>query len=147
MLKRDYLVFRRFFGLGLFIVCLTLPNSAMASGHQNLEEGIPPQVEDAYPIAYLGREIQGVFRYDNTRDGKNLAIIQPQVEYGFARNWQGTLTALYRLGNSDETRGSGNTEAGVLYNLGNLLTRRLWTRPPLPLQQGPSSRQEKVMQG
>ena len=38
------------------------------------------------------------------------------MEYGFARNWQGSLSVPYRVGSSQNTAGSGNPEVSALYN-------------------------------
>ena len=35
---------------------------SQAADHSNLEEGLPVQVEDAYPIAYRGQELQNFVR-------------------------------------------------------------------------------------
>lgn len=109
--------FRR---LLLGAACAALPfafaDAARAADHNNLEPGIPTQVEDAYPIPYLGREIKGYTRYDRTRDNKDLLLIAPVVEYGFARNWQASISVPYRVGNSQNTTGSGNPEVEVFYN-------------------------------
>lgn len=103
------------FGL-LFGLALTALPAAHAADHNNLEAGIPTQVEDAYVIPYLGREVQAYTTYDRTRDNKDLLSITPVVEYGFARNWQGSISVPYRVGNSQETAGSGNPEVSALYN-------------------------------
>ncbi len=106
--------------LRLGMACATLlaafAPAVHAADHNNLEPGIPTQVEDAYPIPYLGREIQGYTRYDRTRDNKDLLLIAPVVEYGFARNWQGSISVPYRVGNSENTAGSGNPEVEAFYN-------------------------------
>jgi hypothetical protein len=103
------------FGLLLSLAFAAVP-AARAADHNNLEPNIPTQVEDAYPIPYLGREVQGYSTYDRTRDGKDLLLIAPVVEYGFARNWQGSIGVPYRVGNSQETAGSGNPQVSAFYN-------------------------------
>ena len=35
----------------------------VASDHMNLEENLPTELEDAYPIKFRSREIQGIVRY------------------------------------------------------------------------------------
>lgn len=100
----------------LMAFCISsLLSPVCASDHTNLEEGLPVRIEDAYPIGYLGREFQGLFRYDRTRDGKDLFILDPRLEYGFARNWQAKITAPFRLGSANLT-GSGNVGLEVFHN-------------------------------
>lgn len=90
--------------------------SVHAADHMNLEEGLPTQVEDAYPIPYLGREIQGFARYERTDDGKDdRAALDPRVEVGIAPNWQATLSTSLLFGSADRT-GGRNTNLGALYN-------------------------------
>lgn len=89
--------------------------STFASDHLNLEENLPLQVEDAYPIPYRGREVQGVFRYDRTRSDENRLMLEPRLELGVAPNTQVTIRAPFYLGNADRT-GSGDIAVGALYN-------------------------------
>lgn len=86
-----------------------------AADHLNLEEGLPTDVEDAYPIDYLGREIQGQFRYERANGGKDRFVLDPRIEYGFIRNAQISISAPFYLGNADRT-GSGNIRLTGLYN-------------------------------
>jgi hypothetical protein len=97
----------------LLIAPLFVPTFAHAD-HSNLEEGLPVEVEDAYPIEYKGREIQGQARYERN-NGTNLFVLQPSLEYGFARNWQGKISVPFRLGNGDKT-GSGDVGLEAFYN-------------------------------
>lgn len=89
---------------------------AQAADHSNLEEGLPTQVEDAYPIQYQGRELQGIFRYERTSDGENQFVLEPRLEYGVTRNAQISISAPAILGDADRT-GSGNIRLTGLYNL------------------------------
>jgi len=105
------------FALSLAVTLLLSPGAefAAAADHSNLEEGLPTQVEDAYPIALGGREIQALFRFDKTKKGENLFHIVPRLEYGFAANWQGKLEVPILAGNADR-RGSGDIRLELLYN-------------------------------
>lgn len=97
------------------LLLLAASGAAFAqTDHRNLEEGLPVEVEDAYPTAYLNRELQLVTRYDR-KDGKDLFVVDPRFEYGFAKNWQAKLTVPLRLGTADKT-GSGDIGAEVFYN-------------------------------
>lgn len=86
-----------------------------AADHINLEEGLPLQVEDAYPIAYRGREIQSSFRYDRTRKDENRLAFSPQLELGILPNTELSIEAPVYFGNADRT-GSGDIHVTGLYN-------------------------------
>jgi hypothetical protein len=88
---------------------------AGAADHYNLEEGLPVQVVDAYPIAYGGREVLGRVQYDQTPAGKDLVILEPRLEYGFAPNAQAELSVPFRVGTGNKA-GSGDIVLGALYN-------------------------------
>lgn len=92
-----------------------LPAVVSAADHTNLEENIPTQLEDAYPLPYLNREVQGLFRYEQTRDLEDRFRLEPRVEYGFARNWQARIGVPFLLGDADKT-GSRNLIAEAMYN-------------------------------
>lgn len=86
-----------------------------AADHSNLEENIPTQVEDAYPLPYLNREFQSSFRYEQTRDGADSFRLEPRVEVGFARNWQDRISTPFLMGSADQS-GSRNLIAEAMYN-------------------------------
>lgn len=91
-----------------------------AADHTNLEEGIPTQLEDAYTIPYLGKEIQLATRYDRTADHRNLFLVEPRFEYGLARNLQVAVGVPFDYGSAArqqaEGRGLGNVNLSALYN-------------------------------
>lgn len=89
-------------------------NIVKAADHLNLEEGLPLEVEDAYPVPYKGRELQGVFRYERN-DGEDIFIIEPRIEYGFAPNWQGRISVPFEFGNDTED-GIGDVGVELFYN-------------------------------
>jgi hypothetical protein len=95
------------------LVVVALPLSA--ADHMNLEEGLPLQMEDAYPIAYRGREVQGIFRYGRTRDDKDRFTLAPQLEFGIFPNTELRMQAPFYVGNADRT-GSGDIHVAGLYN-------------------------------
>jgi hypothetical protein len=94
---------------------VALSHPARAADHSNLEEGLPVQVEDAYPIAKGGREIQALFRYDRTKDGTDRLVLDPRVELGIARNAQLKLS-LPVIGGSADERNSGDLGVEAFYN-------------------------------
>jgi hypothetical protein len=95
---------------------------AQAADHVNLEEEIPVQVEDAYPIPCRGREFQGLLRYERT-DDKDRFRFEPRLELGIAPNWQARLSAPFLLGSADKT-GSGDVRLEAFYNF-NMESLRL----------------------
>jgi len=72
----------------LLIASCLLPAAAFAADHSNLEEGLPTAIEDAYPIAYEGREIQSLLRYERTDSDDDRGLWDTRIEYGIARNAQ-----------------------------------------------------------
>jgi hypothetical protein len=112
VLKR---VLRRPFLAAAFFAICSLPQFSGAADHTNLEEGIPVQVVDAYATPYLNREIQANWRYERTRESEERFVFEPRLEYGFARNWQGSVSVPVMAGNADQT-GSGNIALEALYN-------------------------------
>lgn len=104
--------FQLLFGLATAFV---LAGTGHAADHTNLEEGLPVQVEDAYPTAYLNREFQFLGRYERTAKGENQYVVEPRLEYGFARNWQARINVPFTLGQGDK-RGSGDIGLEAFYN-------------------------------
>lgn len=91
------------------------PLPLLAADHLNLEEGLPTALEDAYPIAYRGREIQTHLSFEHMEDGKDRVTLQPQLEFGFAPNAQGKITVPFYLGDADK-KNSGNIGLEAFYN-------------------------------
>jgi hypothetical protein len=86
-----------------------------AADHQNLEELLPTAIEDAFPIPYRGREIQGRFAYERTRDDKDRFVLEPRIEVGLFPNFQASLRVPYRLGDAEDTD-RGQVGLAGLYN-------------------------------
>lgn len=55
------------------------------------------------------------FCYERIDDGEDRFVLQPRLEYGFARNWQATLTSSFFIGDADRS-GSGDINLEALYN-------------------------------
>jgi hypothetical protein len=98
-----------------FAALVATCSSLLAADHLNLEEGLPTHLEDAYPIAYRGREIQTHLSYEHLDDGKDRVTLQPQFEFGFAPNAQGKIAAPFYLGDADK-KDSGNIGLEAFYN-------------------------------
>ena len=100
-----------FLGITLTGLCI---DTAVASDHLNLEEGIPTEVEDAYPIPFKGREIQTILQYERDGDADRI-LLEPRIEYGVAPNTQVQLSVPFSFGDG----GVNNIEdigVEVLYN-------------------------------
>lgn len=123
--------------LGILLAVLLLggTESSPAADHDNLEEGLPTEIEDAYPIGFRGREFQSVLRYERTDDDKDRVVIDPRIEFGFAPNWQGKISVPFYLGSADKTD-SGNIGLEAFYNFNTegivLPAFALSTRADLP---------------
>jgi hypothetical protein len=94
---------------------------AMESDISEVEKGSPTQIEDAYPLAYKELDVEGLFRYERMSH-ENRYVFNPRLEYGFAPNWQGRLTAQLFTGTAD-VRESGNLQAEILRSF---TTERRW---------------------
>ena len=88
-----------FLSAALTTVCVISVN---ASDHSNLEENLPTQLEDAYPIEYGGREIQSYATYVHDREGHDLFQLGPSLEFGFAPNWQGKILIPFEFGKGEQ---------------------------------------------
>lgn len=104
------------------VVLLLLALPATASDHKNLDENQPTELEDAYPIKFRDREIQGVIRYIREEHKKNRVVYQPVLEAGILPNTQFNLLGTFYSGNVDD-KGSGDLSASVLYNFN---TESVW---------------------
>lgn len=70
------------------ILVLGRSRVALAVDHTNLEEGLPVEVIDAYPLEYLAREVQGQLQYRYLGNGEHQARVEPRLEIGFPYNGQ-----------------------------------------------------------
>lgn len=104
---------KRIFCSAAFLCAIAVSGSA--SDHNNLDENLPLRIEDAYPIEYYGREMQGAFLYERTSDGTDFFKIESRLEFGFAPNWQGTIIVPFQYG-SAVPDGIGNVAIEALYN-------------------------------
>ncbi|UCH34733.1 MAG: hypothetical protein JSV65_19815 [Armatimonadota bacterium] len=90
------------------------PLPCFAADHQDLEEGLPTRVEDAYPHPYRAREVQAAVRYLNEDEG-DLGELEIGFDYGAARNLQVSLAAPFLFGSGDRA-GNGDVRLHALYN-------------------------------
>lgn len=108
------------FLVALLLIICSVP--AIASDHMNLEENLPTELEDAYPIKFRSREIQGAIRYTEEGTGASRWLYQPVLEMGILPNTQLNIAGTLYSGNADRT-GSGDISTAVLYNFN---TESVW---------------------
>lgn len=97
-----------------FLLLFCLLPQAFASDHTNLEEGLPTELEDAYPIKFRSREFQGLIRYVD--EGKEHRMVyRPVLEVGIFPNTQFNVSGTFYSGNVDR-EGSGDVSASLFYN-------------------------------
>lgn len=99
--------------LGIFLIAT---NPLHAGGLLSVDGGLPLEVEDAYPAAYLDREAQMVGRYERTADGDDQWLLEGRLEYGFARNWEASLHVPLEFGSGVDDEGFQDVGVEALYN-------------------------------
>ncbi len=87
-----------------------------AADHYNLEEGLPALVEDALPTAYRNREVQGLIRWDHTKEGEERLRLEPRFEMGIWRNLEAEVAVPFNYGSAVDDKGIGDVEVSALYN-------------------------------
>ncbi|RJR54822.1 MAG: meta-pathway of phenol degradation [Desulfobacteraceae bacterium] len=94
------------------------PETALlhAADHYNLEEGLPVTIEDALPTAYRNREVQGLVRWDHTKEGEEHFRLEPRFEFGLWRNLEAEVTVPFNYGSAVDDKGIGDVEVSALYN-------------------------------
>ncbi|OHB49780.1 MAG: hypothetical protein A2Y10_14605 [Planctomycetes bacterium GWF2_41_51] len=90
-------------------------SNCFAGDHLNLEEGLPVQVEDAYPTAYRNREVQLITGWQHNDDNTDEFHLTPVLEFGVWPNTELEISSDFLFGNADRT-GSGNLSINGLYN-------------------------------
>lgn len=113
-MRRDANRHRRGAAVAL-LVCL-FAHPVVAADHDNLEEGLPIATADAYPVGYLGRELQSVFRYERGHDDSDSFVLEPRVEVGFPRNAQLSVAVPFEL-TDEHDDGLREVRLEALYNL------------------------------
>lgn len=86
-----------------------------------MEENLPTELEDAYPIKFRSREVQGIVRYIDEGPG-NRFVYQPVFELGILPNTQFNLAGTFYSGNVDR-KGNGDVSSSLLYNFN---TESVW---------------------
>lgn len=82
----------------------------------DLQAGLPAEVTDAKPIDEGGRQVQFLSLWDRERSGADRLVVEPQAQWGFARDWQGTI-GVRGIGGSADRASSGDVRAEVMRRL------------------------------
>lgn len=101
--------------LAVPLLALVAATSALAADHDNLEEGLPTEARDAYPIDYRAVEAQLGLGYQKPDDADGGLVITPRLEYGLAPNLQ--IAASVMLITDGDRQHSGDISLDGLYNL------------------------------
>jgi hypothetical protein len=88
--------------LGAIALTAAIVTPTHAADHTNLEEGLPIEVEDAYPVHYRGLEFQSNFQFESIEGDDDRFTIEPRLEWGFAPNWQGRIALPLELSSDDD---------------------------------------------
>lgn len=101
----------------LILLAISLLSAVPAAGsdHANLDENQPTELEDAYPLKFRDRELQGIVRYQNEARDRHRMLYQPVLEAGILPNTQLSISGTFYSGNADH-RGSGTVSSALLYN-------------------------------
>jgi len=99
------------------LVLLLFPEAAGAASEiSDLEEGLPLEIADAYPIPYRGREFQMMTRYERSERDHDGLVLEPRVELGIVRNAQLTVAGPFLFGEGVDD-GPGDAKLELLYDL------------------------------
>jgi hypothetical protein len=98
---------------------LLAPARVALADHSNLEEGLPVEVTDAYPLEYLGRELQTRLQYRYRSEQPDEAYLEPRFELGVPYNGQLAVRVpmVARLGAQSERFNLGRVALEYMYNL------------------------------
>jgi len=98
------------------VLLLGLASMAPAADHRNLDSGVPLTIEDAYTVKFREPAIHGVFAWRRLSGRVNLLEAAPEIEYGFARDWQLNLGTRLWNRSRGTNQGSGNVGLGLMHN-------------------------------
>jgi hypothetical protein len=87
--------------------------------YRNLDPGRPIAIEDAQPLEFRAFEFQiGLPRYADLREGGDELSVEPELKFGFAKDWQVGISAENRTVRNGESRNSfSDTQIHLFYNL------------------------------
>ncbi len=77
---------------------------------ENLQGGLPTDLEDAFPTEYRSRQLLTSVRYERTADRKDALTVLPTLQWGFAPDWEADVIVPFIFGSADKT---GSRDIGV----------------------------------
>src|SRR4051794_7860433 len=104
--------------LALSLPLLLMSSAARAGDVHEFSSDFPLQMQDALPTQQGTVQLQGTMRYENTEQHQDRLLLEPQVQWGFAKDWQLQLAVPILAGDADKT-GSGDMQVSVLWNFLN----------------------------
>ncbi|TFZ06584.1 hypothetical protein EZ313_08125 [Ramlibacter henchirensis] len=78
----------------------------------NLDRGVGVEVTDAQSLKEGDKQFQFTTRFDRERGGDKQLLLEPEFQWGFAKDWQGSLSIQGLAGSADRT-GSGDIRASL----------------------------------
>ena len=101
--------------LACLFAAATIPTSNVRAGDvHDLQRGLPLEIEDTQTSDHREMQFQTPARYELEDDGGDLLILEPQLQYGFADNFQVEVSYPIYAGSGDRT-GSGDVVVAGLY--------------------------------
>lgn len=89
----------------------------LADEHTNLEEGLPVELEDAFPIAEHSRELQFISRLSESDYGEHELVIEPALELHFTPRWPFKLVLPFVREEDGKSLQRGNAGFEVFHNI------------------------------
>jgi hypothetical protein len=97
------------------LILVAAGSPAVAGELTNLEPDLPTSIEDAYPIAYLGSEVQLIQQVQRVRDNRDAKRTEARFELGFPRNGQVRIGVPFLWGRNEEN-GVTSINGDFMYN-------------------------------
>lgn len=124
----------------LCLILLSAPEAWGQADYRNLDPGRPMAIEDAQPIEFRAFELSLGPRYVRGRAGGGEATVEPEIKWGFRKDWQIGISGEYdMLGENRAAQGFTDTQLHLLYNVNqeSLTLPALALRPELTIGAGP----------
>lgn len=103
-------MYLRLIAAAVVMAAAALPALADVS---DLQAGLPAEVTDARPMEQGGKQVQWLTLWDRERGGDDRLVLEPQAQWGFARDWQGSV-GIRGIGGSADHATSGDLRTEVM---------------------------------
>lgn len=100
----------------ILLAGLTAPGRAAAGSVTEVEEDLPVSVDSAYPIPFMGREVQSFVRYVHGDEGIDEGQAEVRLEMGILRNTELKAGIPYHFGEA-EPDGWRPADVELLYSV------------------------------